>query len=457
MHVNPEIFKAYDIRGDFPEDINPKTVYLITRAFAQFLRSNNPKKSLKVVVASDVRPSSPELRKAVIEGLLEEAVEVIDMNFSTTPYHYYAVIQEQADGGIMVTASHNPFRSNGLKLSKAGAEPIGDGMEVVGSIARRGIFEKSKKGKEYDSVTTRSYQREYVDFLLSRVNLSKAAGLVVVADAGGGMTSLLLPILAKRLPCRMILLNTDLYFDVSKNPLNPSHEEHLAALKNAVIEHNADFGVAFDPDGDRSGFVTHNARFFRPDYMGAFLAREFLKQHPNEAIIYDVRSSSVFRETITAGGGRAIESRVGHRFIKELMKKENAFFAAELSGHFYFRDFYSMDSDFLSFLYFLQFLSESGKTSDELLEEFEIYPSSGELSFPYAGDETAILQKIASHFSDAKETRWVDDLSIYYDDWWANIRNSNTESKAILRIDVEARTKEVLDQKVSEIKALIEV
>jgi phosphomannomutase len=186
--------------------------------------------------------------------------------------------------------------------------------------------------------------------------------------------------------------------------------------------------------------------------VGSFFAREFAKTEPNVPIIYDVRASSVFRETIEKSGGRPILSRVGHRFIKELMRKENARFAAESSGHFYFRDFFFCDSDFLPFLYFLQFLSQTEKTSDDILSEFDKYPISGELNFKVEKKE-GLLENIAAHFKDARETQWIDGLSVFYDDWWANIRSSNTES--YVRLNVEARTKELLDAKVAELKTLI--
>ncbi|MEK7576892.1 MAG: phosphomannomutase/phosphoglucomutase [Patescibacteria group bacterium] len=449
MHVNPEIFKAYDVRGEFPNELNAKAAYLIARAFAEFLRGNNPARALKIVISSDARPSSPELIKAVTEGLLDEGVQIVDMGLTTTPFHYYGVVKEEADGGIMVTASHNPFRMNGLKLSRVGGEPVGDGMEVVKNIAERSIFDGKKP---HHGVVQKSLVREYIDFLISRVDLSKAKDLKIVLDAGGGMATMLLPSLIKRLPCKVVLVNHDLVFDITHESLNPSKEEHLATLKNTVIEENADFGVAFDPDSDRSGFVTHNSRFFRADHVGSFFAREFAKSEPGVPIIYDVRASSIFPETIKATGGRAILSRVGHRFIKELMRKENARFAAESSGHFYFRDFFFCDSDFLPMLYFLQFLSQTSKTSDEILDEFDKYPLSGELNFKIQKKE-GLLENIAGHYKDAKETQWVDGLSVYYDDWWANIRQSNTEP--LVRLNVEARTKELLDARVAELKALI--
>lgn len=449
MHVNPSIFRAYDIRGEFPTEIDAKSVYLIARAFAEFLGGNNTKRELTVVVSADGRPSSGELKKAVIEGLLDEGVRIIDVGLTTTPLHYYCIAKEEADGGIMVTASHTPFHINGLKLSKKNAEPISEGMDIVKRIAERSIFTTKKP---HVDVVQKSGMHEYLEYLLSHVDLSKTNKMKVVIDAGGGMASMLLPRLAKMLPCDVVLLNTDLYFDIAHGALDPMQEKNLAELKNAVIAENADFGVAFDPDSDRSGFVTKNARFFRSDYMGAFFARELLSREPGAGIVYDVRASRIFPETIVASGGKALLSRVGHRFIKELMKKENARFAAELSGHFYFRETQFCDSDFLPFLYFLEFISKTKKTADELLDDFQIYPSSGEISFTLEKKE-ALLENIAAHFKDAREIQWIDGISIYYDDWWANVRQSNTEP--LVRLNVEARSKELLDGKVAELTRLI--
>lgn len=448
MYVNLDIFKAYDVRGRFPEEINAKAAYIIARAFVELIRGKN-KNRLRVVVAADARPSSPELKKAVIEGLLDEGVLVVDQGYATTPFHYYSVLAEEADGGIMVTASHNSYQDNGLKFTKKGGEPIGDGFEIMKNISRRGIFAKRAERGE---VMEKNTHRQYIDFLLSQVDLSRAGDAHVVIDTGGGMAALLLPQLVKKLPCKTTIINGDLFFDLRHEPLNPIKEESLATLKNKVLEERADFGVAFDADGDRSGFVTQNARYFRSDYVGAFFARELLKRHAGAAVVHDIRSSSIFRETIIAGGGRALESRVGHRFIKELMRKEQALFAAEQSGHFYFQTVGYMDSDFLPFLLFLQFLTESGKDADIILSEFDIYPSSGELNFKIKSAE-GLLENIAAHFKDARETKWVDGLSIYYDDWWANIRLSNTEP--LVRLNIEVRTPELLAQKLEEIKLLL--
>ncbi|MEK7631167.1 MAG: phosphomannomutase/phosphoglucomutase [Patescibacteria group bacterium] len=450
MYVNPEIFKAYDIRGIFPEEINGKTSYLVARAFAEHIRGKS-KLPLRIIVAADARPSSPEIKKGVIEGLLDEGVEVIDMGLATTPQHYFTVVQSGADGGMMVTASHNAYRTNGLKFTKKGGEQIGEGLEVMRQMVRRSIFQNAPtRGKLAEVPVT----REYIEYLVSKVDLSGAKDLKIICDAGGGMTSLLIPQMIRNLPCKITVMNGDLAFDMMHEPLNPAREESLAPLKNAVLEARADFGIAFDPDGDRCGIVTGNARYFRPDYVAAFFAREFLKTNEGAAIVYDVRSSNIFRETIMAHGGRALESRVGHRFIKELMRKEDAIFAGELSGHFYFKEAFYMDSDFLPMFYMMQFLTKLGKTADEVLDEFAIYPSSGELSFKVKPNEN-YLEQIAAHYKDAKEVRWVDGLSVYYEDWWANVRQSNTEP--VVRINVEARTREVLNEKVEELKKLLGV
>ncbi|MBI2052985.1 MAG: phosphomannomutase/phosphoglucomutase [Candidatus Ryanbacteria bacterium] len=451
MYVNPNIFKAYDIRGSFPEEINAKAVYLITRSYVEFLRGKTHPGELAIVLGNDARSSSPELKKAVLEGLLEEGVSVIDIGYSTSPFHYYTVIHSGADGGIMVTASHDPVRMNGLKFVKKGGAPLNlEERDVVKNIAGRSIFQ-GKTGKT-GHVEEKNYYREYIDFLLEQVDLSKTKDLHVVIDAGGGMTTVLLPYLLKKLPCKTTIINGEVFFYHQTKMLDPSVERDLAEVKNAVIEQNASFGVAFDQDGDRVGFVTHNARFFRADYVAAFFAEEFLKRFQGAKMVYDVRSSSIFQETIVKNGGQALESRVGHSFIKELMKKEDAFFAAEHSGHFYFKSFYYLDSDFLPLLYFLQFFAEFGKSSDDLLARFEIYPSSGELSFKVS-DTAHLLEKIAGEFPDAKETKWIDGVSLYYDDWWANVRLSNTEP--LVRLNVEARTSDILQEKVDKIRKIL--
>ncbi len=451
MYVNLGIFKAYDIRGEYPSEINAKTAYIIARAFAEYLRGEfKEARPMRVVVSSDARQSSPDLKKGVMEGLLDEGVEVIDMSQSTSPFHYFAVVHEGADGGMMVTASHIPYRLNGFKFTKKDGEPIGSrGLEIIKNISKRGIFNKVvKRGTSLAHVP----YREYIDFLFKQVDVSLAKNMHIVIDAGGGMAGSLLPHIVRRLPCKVTVLHGDVAFDMAHDPLNPMNEIHLADLKNAVVAHNADFGVAFDPDADRSGFVTHNARFFRADYMGVYIASSLLKKNPGAAVIYDVRSSGILRETVENAGGKAIVSRVGHTFIKSAMRENNAIFAAELSGHFYFKDFHSMDSDFLPMLYFLQLLAESGKSSDAILGEFEKYASSGEVNFKVVLREH-LLEKIAAHFADAKAVSWLDGLSIYYDNWWANVRPSNTEP--YVRLNVEARDRAVLNQKLEEFKKFL--
>jgi phosphomannomutase len=401
------------------------------------------------MVAADGRSSSPELKKAVISGLVDEGVHVIDLGLATTPFHYYSVFSENADGGMMITASHNMYQMNGIKFAMPHQFQRDDFMSVLRETAKRGIFGKNDvKGK----ITEQSDPRKYLESLVSRVDLSQAKDMKIVLDAGGGMTALFIEKLSHILPCKILPLNDGLYFDTGHPPLNPMKENSLASLKNAVVENRADFGVAFDPDGDRSGFVTANARYFRADYIGAFFAREILKKKEGATIVHDIRSSSIFRETITSSGGKAIESRVGHWFLKQHMIKQNAEFAVEMTGHFYFKETYFMESDFLPLLYFMQFLSHSGKSADQILDEFQIYPSSGEIDFPVKKDEH-LLENIAGHFKDAREMKWIDGLTIYFDEWWANIRMSVTQP--LIRLNVEARTKVLLDTKVEELKKLI--
>jgi len=449
MYVNPEVFHAYDVRGLFPEDLNAQGTYIIARAFVEYLRAHT-KDQLTIIVGTDARPSSPELKKGLIEGLLDEGVKVIDQGYTTTPYHYYTVYQQHADGGLMITASHNPYRYNGVKFTMPPSRERDDFMDVIKEIARRGIF---KNNEQKGEVVPFPESRKYVDDIVSRFDLQKAKNMKIVLNGGGGMITLFLKKLQDVLPCKVILMNEELLFDLKHEPLNPIKEESLASLKNKVLEERADFGVAFDSDADRSGFVTNNARYFRGDYVGAFFAREFLKQNPGAKIIHDLRASSIARETIKAGGGEALELRVGNRYIKEAMHKQDAIFASEVSGHFYFKDVHGMDSDLLPLLYFLKFVSESGKTADEILDEFAVYPSSGEINFEVK-DKEKVLDKIAAYYKDARETKWLDGFTVYYDDWWANIRLSNTEP--LVRLNLEARTKEILHEKLTEIRSLIQ-
>lgn len=465
MNINPLIFKAYDIRGIYPDEITPEAAYRIGRAFAQYLWVTvlNKERSPLVVVNADARISSPALKEELLRGLLDEKCQVIDCGLATTPLHYFAINHLQADGGIMVTASHNPAKYNGFKLSRRGAEPIGEGsgMEEIRNTAIRGIFPVPK---EKGSVEEKNLQVAYLDYICSLVNSSEIKKMRVVFDAGNGMAGLLLPELLKRLPLEAEILYGDVDMTFPHHEANPLKDETLVDIQHAMKIGAYGLGIVFDGDGDRVRFITPSGFAVPGDIMAAFFAEYILrKSHLRDIggsgtsaisgrIVYTVNSSRATREAIEESGGIALESRVGHALIKKLMREKNALFGGEVSGHFYWQDFFFAESAFLTTLRLLSILSESGKTLDELVRPFLRYVSSGEVNISVV-DKDKALDAVVVHYKDAKEVKYIDGVSIVYEDFWFNVRPSNTEP--LLRITMEAKETGVLDARLQEVLDLV--
>lgn len=457
MNINPSIFKAYDIRGVYPDELTPEAAYRIGRSFGQYIWITvlNKERNPLIAVSTDARVSSPELKQELVRGLLDEKCHVIDCRLSTTPLHYFAINHLKADGGVMVTASHNPAQYNGFKLSRRGAESIGEGsgMEEIRNTALRGIFPVPK---EKGSVEEGNLQIAYLDYICSLVDVSKITKMRVVFDMGNGMVGALLPKLLERLALQATLLYGDVDMTFPNHEANPLKEETLEILKKTVLQQKANLGIAFDGDGDRVRFVTENGFAVPGDITAALFAKHLLKNSGSLAsginLVYTINSSRVVRETIEENGGIAVESRVGHALIKKIMREKDARFGGEVSGHFYWHDFFFAESALLSTLRMLILLSESGKPFDELVQPFLRYASFGEINFTVA-DKEKTLDAVAAHYRDAKELKYVDGISVVYDDFWFNVRSSNTEP--LIRITMEAKEKDVLDARLQEIIGLI--
>jgi len=467
MNINPSIFKAYDVRGIYPDEIAPEAAYRIGRAFAQYIWVTvlNKERSPLVVVNADARASSPALKEELLRGLLDEKCQVIDYGLATTPLHYFAINHLKADGGIMVTASHNPAQYNGFKLSRRGAEPIGEGsgMEEIRNTALRGIFPvPDEKG----IVTERNVEKAYLDYICSLVDISEIKKMRVVFDVGNGMVGMLLPKLLERLLLEADILygNVDMMFP--NHEANPIKDETLTDLQKAVKEKEADLGVAFDGDGDRVRFITPSGFAIPGDIMTAVFAEHILRKSDfrkeggsrtsaNSAkILYTVNSSRIVWETITKNGGVGMESRIGHALIKAVMRKEHILFGGELSGHFYHSDFFYAESALLTLLRMLSILSLRNESLDEIVKPFLRYVTSGEVNV-FVADKDKALDAVAVRYKDAKEIKYTDGISIVYEDFWFNVRPSNTEP--LLRITMEAKEKSVLDARLREVGDLIKV
>ena len=442
MSINPSIFKAYDVRGVYPGEINEETVYLVGRAFAVWL-TKKARKQPVIVVGSDARISSPGLKKALVRGILEQGGKIIDIGLATTPMFYFAVNKAKADGGAMVTASHNPAKYNGLKFTLKQARPVGEetGLEEIKAFALRAKFAASvKKG----TLKKKLLFKKYVNFMLWQIKNIEMPDLKIAIDSGNGMAGLILPKLFKKIKRIKVF---PLYFKIDcgfpNHEANPLKEDTLNDLKNLMRKKKADAGIAFDGDGDRVVFLTAEGRPARADFITALLAGEYLKKYPKAKIAFGVNSSRVVREAIAEKGGRPFVSRIGHSFFKEHLWKEGVVFGGELSGHYYFRDFFNADSGIFTMMKVLKIVAQEKKPLSELIKPFERYFASGEINFEVK-DKFGIIKNLEKKFSDGRVSK-VDGLSVEYKDWWFNIRSSNTEP--LLRLNLEAKTKKILEEK----------
>ena len=442
MSINPSIFKAYDVRGVYPGEINEETVYLVGRAFAVWL-TKKARKQPVIVVGSDARISSPGLKKALVRGILEQGGKIIDIGLATTPMFYFAVNKAKADGGAMVTASHNPAKYNGLKFTLKQARPVGEetGLEEIKAFALRAKFAASvKKG----TLKKKLLFKKYVNFMLWQIKNIEMPDLKIAIDSGNGMAGLILPKLFKKIKRIKVF---PLYFKIDcgfpNHEANPLKEDTLNDLKNLMRKKKADAGIAFDGDGDRVVFLTAEGRPARADFITALLAGEYLKKYPKAKIAFGVNSSRVVREAIAEKGGRPFVSRIGHSFFKEHLWKEGVVFGGELSGHYYFRDFFNADSGIFTMIKVLKIVAQEKKPLSELIKPFERYFASGEINFEVK-DKFGIIKNLEKKFSDGRVSK-VDGLSVEYKDWWFNVRSSNTEP--LLRLNLEAKTKKILEEK----------
>jgi phosphomannomutase len=455
-----DIFKAYDIRGLYPEQIDGDVAERIGRAFAHVLGelAGKPVAQLRVGLGRDMRLSAPELAARYREGLLAEGADVIDAGQVGSEMLYFLVGSRELDGGLMCTASHNPKAYTGAKLVREGAIAL-SGEEGIQDIRR--LLEAADSGSGSAEPPVRGTLQEvdlYSEFQESALRFIdadaiKASGgrrLKVVLDGGNGMAGPMIGPLLERLDLDLIetYWTPDGNFpDHEPNPLLP---ENRAMIIEKVRSSGANLGIAWDGDADRCFFIDDSGAFVDGDFLTALLAETLLRKYPGEAILYDVRASRAVADTVRRAGGTPYVNRVGHAFFKTRMRKEGSLFGGEVSGHYYFRDFYCADSGTLPALLVLELLSRAGKTLSELLAPYhEKYFISGEINSEVS-DAQAKMKEIAAHYKDARQET-LDGISIDYDDWHFNVRSSNTEpllrlclESLISREDMERRRDEVL-------------
>jgi phosphomannomutase len=449
MKIHADIFKAYDIRGLYPQELDEDLARLIGRGFAAYL--NVP----AVAVSRDMRVSSPALAAAFIEGVRDQGTDVVDYGMMGTDMLYFAVVRDGLGGGAQITASHNPGRYNGVKMVRSGALPlsgdagIGDIRDMIANdrlpapAARRG------------SVTTRNVVDDYVAKVMSFIDPAVVTPFNVVLDAGSGMAGLVAPKLFARLPCKVTTLCFDIDGTFPNHEANPLIEENRRDITNEVIRQKADIGIAWDGDADRCFFIDGSGEFISGDFVTALLAEAFLLKHPGATIIYDLRASHAVKDVVARYGGRALMNRVGHAFIKQRMRQEDGIFAGEVTGHYYFRDFYYADNGFIPALLILELMSKKNQSLRDLLRPFrEHYFISGEINTKLRSmqDVPQKLAAIEARYRDAQVAK-LDGLSVDYPDWHFNVRPSNTEP--LLRLNLEATSPALMEQKRDEVLSLI--
>lgn len=439
------IYKAYDIRGVYPDEINGEIMYRIGRAFAEFLKKGN------VVVGRDMRTSSEILFKHITEGLTDGGLTVINVDLISTPMFNFATAHYGYDAGLMITASHNPAKYNGVKMCLKNAIPINydTGINQIEKLVEIGDF-SAKTAKKGDFLS-KDIREDYVRHVLGFKKHIK--DLTLVVDAGNGMAGYTVPQVFKHIKCNLIPLYFELDGTFPHHEANPLKPENVVDLQKAVIQHKADLGAAFDGDADRIMFVDNNGETIPCDLMTALISEEFLKHHPGEIILYDLRSSKIVPEIIKSRGGIPHICRVGHAFIKKQLREEDGIFAGELSGHTYFKDNFYTDSGIIALIMVLNLVSSTDKTLAELIEPLKKYFASGEINSTVK-EKTAKIKEIESRYSDGDKISLLDGLRVEYPDWWFNVRESNTEP--VLRLNLEANTKEKMEQKRDEILRIIQ-
>lgn len=437
--IDPAIFKAYDIRGVYPKQINEQTAYTLGRAFACFTPD------IKIIVGRDMRASGIKLVNAFSRGVLEQGKDVLNIGEISTDCSYFASGKLNLPAA-MFTASHNPAQYNGLKLSLSGAKPVSEktGLTQIKDLAIAQSWPTAKaKGKE----EKKDILAEYIGHALSFINRSKIKNLTVAVDAGNGMAGKIIPLLKEKLAINILPLYFELDGSFPNHEANPIKPENMRDLIAKVKKEGADVGLAFDGDADRVFFIDEKGNRVSSSLIAAMIAEQVLLKNPKATIIYNVPCSKIVAETIGASGGKGIKERVGHSFIKATMKKNNAIFGGEHSGHYYFKDNYYADSGLIAALLVLEIISKINKPFSEILKKYQKYFSIEETNSEVKNKE-AKMKELKNIFKDAKIEE-MDGVTFIYPDYWFNVRPSNTEP--LLRLNLEADTEELKDKKTKEI------
>jgi phosphomannomutase len=437
------IFKAYDVRGVVPDQLDEDVARRIGAAFAEW--SGAP----RMAVGRDCRVSSPSLASALIEGATSRGVDVYDLGLASTDLVYFASGELDVPA-VSVTASHNPPQYNGLKLCLPGAAPVGEetGLRQVRALAER---DGSAASTSIGRVEERDLLGRFVEHVLGFVDRDAMASLTVVTDTANGMGGLVVPAVMERLPVRLVGLFMELDGTFPNHPADPINPDNQVDLKRTVQAEGANVGMAFDGDADRVFLVDERAEGVSGSLVTALVAKAILEKEPGATILHNLICSWVVPEVIKENGGVPVRTRVGHSFIKQVMAETGAAFGGEHSGHYYFRDNYRADSGLIAGVIVLEQMSKAGKPLSELLQPFQRYLASGEIN-SRVEDQAGTIERIARRYADGRQDR-LDGLTVEYEDWWFNVRPSNTEP--LLRLNLEARTPELLGEKTDEVLDII--
>ncbi len=445
--LEPNVFKAYDVRGLYGEELDEEGAYAIGRAYVDEFEPRG------IAVGRDMRVHAPAMAGAVIEGATDGGADVVDIGMVGTEMLYFAVGELDLDGGIAVTASHNPKEYTGMKIVRRGALPVGGESGLLDVRDRALALEGKPQGQSPGQVRKEDVYPAFVEKVLSFVDVAAVKPLRVVIDAANGMAGAMLPPVLARLPVDALTC----YFEADgtfpnhePNPLLPENREFIV---DKTRDTDADLGVAYDGDADRCFFVDDAGYFVPGDFVTALLAESILEREPGGKVIYDVRASWAVPETIERAGGVPLVNRVGHAYIKHRMREEDAVFAGEVSAHYYFRDFSQADSGVIPFLLMLELISKRGRKLSEILEQYRSrYFITGEINTPVS-DVALKLSELEERFAPEGNVSHLDGISIVSDDWHFNVRPSNTEP--LLRLNLEARSQELMERKRDEVLDVI--
>jgi phosphomannomutase len=447
--INPSIFKAYDVRGLYPSEVNEDAARQIGRGFVAYLKAK------RIAVSRDMRLSSPAVAAAFIDGARQQGADVVDYGMLATDMMYYAVARDHHDGGAQITASHNPKQYNGIKLVRREAFPL-SGEAGLGEI--RDMIASGTLPSPADrpgTVSTLDVMDDYVAHVMSFIDPSIVKPFNVVLDAGSGMAGIVAPKLFERLPCKTTRLCFEVDGTFPNHEANPLIEENRRDIVERVVRERADIGIAWDGDADRCFFIDGTGEFIAGDFVTALLAEAFLLRHPGSKVVYDLRASYAVKDMVAKYGGTALMNRVGHAFFKKRMREEGAIFGGEVTGHYYFRDNFYADNGFIPALLMLELMSRKGQTLHELLAPLRAkYFISGEINTKMP-DMRVVQEKVdalGSRYSDAK-TYMMDGVSVEYPDWHFNVRASNTEP--LIRLNLEATTQQEMERRRDEVLEFI--